>query len=372
MFGKAYSKKVVLAAAIFTFSIVHLLTNTFSNASALSTEEFVSFKTEPLIVSPAAKNLSSSCHRYARVLISSGGGFGHRFGEVIMGMMLAQMTNSIYVFDSEIWQTEGGHGNYEWLLDFLPFHDTAATLLDIEESKINLRTVKDQFPNILTRSKGEFNSSCNLMFVSSWSSCNRSCFEQSYTGTYNQAKWRLREVFSRTKFEPSVRLFQDYTKHGMLSIAWHMRGGDIVLHSSEEFYKNVATELMSVLQGYSYHFFFFGEDVLQMFPFMADFCHHFLSSRCNFPNVSNGDTFYHFVVADILVTSGSSFPIAASVFRSSLQPTFSVMPKENSRNFYMMSEDIPISAIGHFEESVSRDEIRAQINLFFQSKSPFP
>jgi len=75
------------------------------------------------------------------------------------------------------------------------------------------------------------------------------------------------------------------------------------------------------------------------------------------------------VVADILVTSGSSFPIAASLFRSSLQPTFSVMPKENSRNFYIMSEDIPIDATGLFNEVVSKDEVIAQIHEYVKMKA---
>ena len=353
-------------------TIVYQYSNDAYDDLASSRKRFISLNNESFIALPAAKNLNSSCNRFARVLISSNVGFGHRFGEVIMGMRLAQMTNATFVFDSEVWKRQGIHGKYEWLLDLLPLHDTEVTLLDIKNSKLNLRTVKDQFPNLISRSKGEFNDSCNLMFVASWSSCNGNCFRSSYSGTYNEAKWRLREAYSRTRFEPTVQIFHNYTTQGILSIAWHMRGGDLVLHSSEEFYKNVATELVSVLQGYSYHVFFFGEDVLRIFPFIANFCRSFLSNHCSFPNASNGDTFYHFVVADILVTSGSSFPIAASVFRSALQPTFSVMPKGNSRTFYMMSEDIPISAEGHFEGSLSRDEIRAQIFSFVKSKSHCP
>jgi len=45
------------------------------------------------------------------------------------------------------------------------------------------------------------------------------------------------------------------------------------------------------------------------------------------------------------------------------------MPKENSRNFYIMSEDIPIDATGLFNEVVSKDEVIAQIHEYVKMKA---
>ena len=88
-----------------------------------------------------------------------------------------------------------------------------------------------------------------------------------------------------------------------------------------------------------------------------------------FTKKTNADTFYHFVVADVLVTSGSNFPIAASIFRSLPQPTFSVMPKENSRSFYFMSEEILVDETGHLNDNVSKDDIMSQIHEYVRTKT---
>jgi len=326
-------------------------------------------KNERSFFPPARKILNSSCNRYSHMLASSKMGMGHRFGEVVLGMMLAQMTNSTFVYDSKTWNVRGAHGGYEWFPEFLPLEETAVTLTDLQTSNFSLLEVDDDFLNLLSRSKGEFKDSCNIIFITSWPKCDGSCFQSSHTGSYNAAKWRLREVHSRSTFEPSNKIFKNLTSQGILSVAWHLRGGDIVLHSSEDFYKNLASELMSVLFDFSYHIFFFGE-YIEKFDFIPHFCETVFPNHCTYHhNVSNADTFFHFVVADILVTSGSSFPIAASVFRSSLQPTFSVMPKENSRNFYIMSEDIPIDATGLFNEVVSKDEVIAQIHEYVKMKA---
>jgi len=213
-------------------------------------------KNERSFFPPARKILNSSCNRYSHMLASSGAGMGHKFGEVVLGMMLAQMTNSTFVYDSKTWNVRGDHGGYEWFPEFLPLEETAVTLTDLETNNFSLLEVDDNFLNLLSRSKGEFKDSCNIIFITSWPKCDGSCFQSSHTGSYNAAKWRLREVHSRSKFEPSNKIFKNLTSQGILSVAWHLRGGDIVLHSSEDFYKNLASELMSVLFDFSYHIFF--------------------------------------------------------------------------------------------------------------------
>jgi hypothetical protein len=312
---------------------------------------------------------NSSCHRFSHMVSSRGDGLGHKFGEVVQGMMLAHMTNTTFVYDLESWSFEGDHGGYEWFPEFLPLEETVVTLTDIKDNNISLMKVEDTFLNLVSRSKGELKDSCNLIFMTSWAMCDGNCFTSSRIGGYNDVKWRFREVYSRSKFQPSTQIFKNCSSQGSLSVAWHLRGGDIVLHPSEDFYQNLASELKYVLQDLSYHIFFFGE-FTEAFPFISHFCETVFPGHCSFhQNVSNADTLYHFVVADVLVTSGSSFPIAASIFRSLPQPTFSVMPKENSRSFYFMSEEILVDETGHLNDNVSKDDIMSQIHEYVRTKT---
>lgn len=61
---------------------------------------------------------SSPCKRYAYV---SGlpAGFGHMFGQLVMGYVLSLESRSEFIIDAEIFNRDGGHGAYPWGLDFL-------------------------------------------------------------------------------------------------------------------------------------------------------------------------------------------------------------------------------------------------------------
>ena len=100
---------------------------------------------ESFIALPAAKNLNSSLIRFAHVLISSKVGLGHRFGEVIMGMRLAQMTNVAFVFDSEVWKRQGIHGKNEMvpLWSPSPPQYRGDFVWYKNRKELNWRTVKD-------------------------------------------------------------------------------------------------------------------------------------------------------------------------------------------------------------------------------------
>jgi len=252
---------VFLSVVVVIMSLLPLFNILINTNTYISTLEEPKSTTKPdenetALVPPAQKILNSTCYRFSHVLTSAGAGMGHKFGEVIMGMMLAQKTNSTFVYDSETWSFKGFHGGYEWFNEFLPLEETAVTLTDLQISNMSLMKVDDNFLHLIARSKGEFKDSCNLIFISSYSRCDGSCFQSSHTGSYNEVKWRLREVLSNSKFQPSIKIFENYTRQDILSVAWHLRGGDIVLHSSEEFYKILASELVSVLQDFSYHIFF--------------------------------------------------------------------------------------------------------------------
>jgi hypothetical protein len=320
----------------------------------------------------------AKCNRFSYFNCSISAGFGHRFGEIVMGMLLADKTNTTFVFDDTCWKHQGDHGGYNWFSDFFPIHETSISLSELLQywkltnSSTKLVEVHGTWSEVVENAvANEFEpSSCNTVYSSTWTMCpppEYSCFESPIVGVYDDVKWRLRAIYSRSRFHPLLRLFDNSTANGALSVAWHVRTGDIVLHNSIVYYENLASQLRNVLLRIPFQVFFFGENVIDSFPFLADVCKNVLHCSCSFPVVSVADTLHHFIHADILVTSGSSFPIVASLLRD-IKPTFAVVPKEGSRVFAAISEEIRVSESGLFENHTSRQEIRARITRLVASK----
>ena len=69
------------------------------------------------------------CLRYATIPSNWGdAGLEYRIEFIVFGMKFAQETNSTYVLDYDtIWSRNGQHGNYSWLLKFLPLYELKIT-----------------------------------------------------------------------------------------------------------------------------------------------------------------------------------------------------------------------------------------------------
>lgn len=156
---------------------------------------------------------------------------------------------------------------------------------------------------------------CDVLYRTTLYSCpdalwNSNC---NFTPKYSQLKhvrWRLLRGDARGQcFSRGLGVMKrDDTKRA-LSVVWHVRNGDICLHCTVEYFTGLRNRLERVLQklGRSLHLIFDSE---QEPAFI----------RSVFPN----DTYYvsaplmeavcRFLTADILITSGSSFPNLVSVF----------------------------------------------------------
>ena len=181
-------------------------------------------------------------------------------------------------------------------------------------------------------------------------------------GSFDDVKWRFREVYSKSRFYPSVEVFASCKESGSISVALHMRSGDITLNNNRSYTVNVLAQIKSIVSKFPFQVYIFGEDVINNFNFFPEVCSTVLNTSCTFPNISVADTLYHLIQADILVTSGSSFPIAAALFREK-KITLTSVPKEGPNTIYETSDDIKLSPDGIIPSRKILDETISRIRI---------
>jgi hypothetical protein len=118
------------------------------------------------------KKVADDCRRFATVPISPKHGLGHKFGEVIFGMLLAEATNSTYVFNDTNLYGSGTHGSYEWFRSFLPLSKTEYTWDEYQREMIALGTrdavESTTFDDVLNNVN---HTKCNVFLSASSKSC---------------------------------------------------------------------------------------------------------------------------------------------------------------------------------------------------------
>lgn len=325
----------------------------------------------------ASKNsIDALCPRFATMKHKKHAGLGHKFAEVVFGMILAEETNSTYVFDDSTWSLHGTHGSYSWLMDFLPLHNSEVTLSEFElfsTNHGNIVTVSDNLESLLMNLSRDAKYACNVFFTTSMDRCcpGEKCwctFQPSRVGSYDRIKWRIREAFSRSSYVPSQHLldFSPAPKdEPIISIAWHVRQGDLVLNANKEHFERLASQIATVLyrvRELPVHFFIMGEsNITRDFPFLPGLCEHYFQGNCSYLHLDVRDTLYHMVESDVLITSGSSFPVFAALLRTSGLILYEY-PKEMVTGIFETSGEGLINPNGTIEVPSLRDlEYRLQI-----------
>jgi len=327
------------------------------------------------------------CIRFAYIRRMLTVGLGNRLTEVAMGMKFAEETNSTYLFDTKIWSPVGHHGSYPWMSDFLPLHKTELTfddlqsrygILDLEDANANFTTRTGYWHQMVELSKSP--PLCNVRFSILLDQCcagetsGEKCWctrDIHRTGVYEAVKGRLREAEANTEsnYVPQEQLSDlmgggDVANNSthtrpLVSVAWHVRLGDITLNSRKDYFWAISTQLVAAFQASNTipHVFFFGEGgeskISLKFPFLDNLCQILFPGRCSYPDTDPRDTFYHMIHCDVLVSSGSSFPIVAGVFRTrSRGMSLMAEPKEApvSAGIYKISEQLDIDENGTIAE----------------------
>ena len=281
-----------------------------------------------------------------------------------MGMKFAEETNSTYVYNDQVWRNNGKHGSYGWMNDFLPLGLTEVTKDDTEYQiyRDELETITGQWTDVVARSESTV---CNVSFHTDIKGCceapnNIQCYctkAPARSGTFEAMKGRLREAFSKSEYTPPQRLSDlmgdaDNNTRSVVSVAWHVRLGDIVLNARKEYFWAIASQTAAAFRNSDTipHVFIFGEgregEISEDFPFLGEMCHEFFHGRCSYPEMDVRDTLYHMIHSDVLVTSGSSFPTMAGVLRSR-GVTLAATPKEGVVGVYEVSEQLNIDQDGN-------------------------
>jgi hypothetical protein len=180
----------------------------------------------------------------------------------------------------------------------------------------------------------------------------------------------MREAYSRSTYKPSRRL-RDLTpaqkNEPVITIVWHLRLGDIVLHSDKEHFDRLASQIASALEKADklpVHVFFLGEnDALGAFPFVVETCTEFFKGNCSYPAMDAKETLYRMVESDVLVTSGSSFSAIAALFRTDGIVLYE-FPKENVLGIYEVSEQGLIAPNGAIAKP-SMKELEHRLRIIF-------
>ena len=322
-------------------------------------------------------SFDTNCPRFATMRHRENAGLGHKLSEVIFGMLLAEDTNATFVLDDQIWSHVGNHGSYNWLMSILPLTETEYTLFEFnaftKHSPVEI--VLGRWSSLIRRSQSRKHA-CHLLFEMHLSSCCevKSCwcgYDEARIGSYDRIKWRMRDIFARSTYVPSDSLLALgglSENEPVITIVWHVRQGDIVLHAEEEHFNRVASQVAFVLREIPFHVYIFGEGSLfRNFPFLPEMCQQHFQTKCSYPTaVDVRDTLYYMTASDILITSGSSFPTFAALLKTDGIVLYEY-PKEGVLGIFELSEHGLIGRNGTIETPSLRD-LQYNVQTIFHQK----
>ena len=299
----------------------------FNDVSALNLERF--------------DNFSHSCPRFLIADHDGSAGLGHRFGSVVFAMNLALEFGLRVVLHDNLWIgfDEGHSTTYTYfkgllLLDnFLSHSDFSS---GIGKNIVTHYVIdREHFFDLASQRKGGNN--CNVAFhvkmgtgqscqvrqphemaaVSNW------CFS-GWPGAYQRAK-RYLKVFRAVQLQnysnKKLTLYDEARNNKELTIAWHLRCGDIIVPRSPLFFSNIYDVLRE--SNVPLRHFILSENLCKQFDFLKD-----ILINASVFTLNLQDTVLYLQNADILIHTGSSLTYAAHVSGPQNGLFFESQPKE--------------------------------------------
>jgi hypothetical protein len=240
------------------------------------------------------ETLNETCPRFAGMIITKMAGLGHRFGELIFGMQLAQLLNVTFVLDEALWHATGDHGKFRFFSEFLPLHRTELTLTNLHRRfpKVSRKILPWKDALEMARKDREAGH-CHTYYLVGYGTCvsdqsirdesavrnkPHGCFH-TQIGSYEQVKWRLRLLYHqhatyRPQFSdrqileallssptsspaikhphtipdtPSSSSTTHFSAEDCVMVVWHIRLGDITLLTKKSFYEKVSEQVATAL-----------------------------------------------------------------------------------------------------------------------------
>lgn len=333
---------------------------------------------------------NTDCPRVVSLYLTEVAGMGHKLTEVLLGLALAQALNATYVFDDLIWKRATSHGTYEWFTDVLALQTTELTLSEWNaywsQHWWTIRHVHSTWDGLLNTKAKHPKNKCHVYFTST---LDRFCHvgqkecgggrNEIGIGLYDRFKWKLRSAY-----RPQACQGVTPRTHGNVSkpddnhpvtVAWHVRGGDIRLNNFQQYFDRLASQLVTVATlndnwGDStrlpLHVMFIGENVEEQFPFLPHTCRTILDGRCSYPILGPKESLCLLMQSDVLITSGSNFASVAAVLKTN-GLVLNAFSKDGVRHFYEVAEQGLIDMNGTITKP-SLEEFRHRMGILYEQK----
>ena len=268
------------------------------------------------------QTINPSCPRFAYMGIQRQAGLGHRFSEVVMGMVFAFENDATFVYQDDafsVGDSAHGTGSYPWMDAFFP----ASTHFHL------LSAVRETWRPALVKvspwvAAGRHAGECNILLQT----CGQCCSFWQKTplgegldgdvegphwcqthlmGIFNAAKVKVRTVFDAGRACPGTPAFHDLDE---FVIVWHLRVGDVVLNAQQAYYRKILQQLAPAFVRVPSRIFFVGENgTKEAFPFLG-------SAGTIIEDLPPRESLCHMIQADMIITSGSSFAAMAVLLAS--------------------------------------------------------
>ena len=288
-----------------------------------------------------------TCPRYI-VASYNKEGVGHRHGAVIFTLNLAIEFGFTLVLDKHL-MLGGAHGRYPEFREMLSLHGVK---YDYELNRSRLQayrvTSREQFVqtyfsklrqtcNIIVYANLGSGGSCHTFSYQTW------CF-LTWPGAYERARANLSPRYP--PLDPATLvLFEAAERRNALTVAWHLRCGDVTLSRDADFFRNLRALISS--SGFDFQDYIFWKHCDSKFRFILDALPSAIIIDTHEPIAMN-----HMKGADVLVHTGSSFAVSAAIAAPNPQLFFQSRPKEkkdSARKTYSVKNAVNIANDGSLE-----------------------
>lgn len=307
------------------------------------------------------------CPKFVVTRFANDRGFGHNMGALIFAAKMAKDINAAVVLPDGLYLSNPYVRQFFGCCSFLSYSELQLQQLSLTQWEAESRAAfYSKFIN------SHSNSTCNVavtMYAATGHFCEGNwCFQQ-WPGVYNE----MRPVFQQLHRNDQARMmFANYfTGHASnathRNVVWHIRIGDIKLHADDaHFFSNIYSSLGRVSQEVGAvltHFFVCGNKSQPTTassepPVGYGFLKKVAPGAIFVSSNKDDVDMYHFVKADILVGSGSSFPMIAAMFAPSNAIYLEPPPKESQKLFdeawqtYHLNDSITVGSDGSMNATV--------------------
>lgn len=289
------------------------------------------YKSTTLKLIQSKDMFSKSCFRFIVSSHSEAGGLGHRFGSVVFAVNLALEFGFELVLHDDLWtgydvSQVTTYTDFQSILKLNNF--MSYSILNSSVGK-NMKTYfiksREEFLNLMLDLSP--NETCNITVIAKLATaigCNNNYCFLKWPGSYQRAKTFFkpsRLAINQIEDKNKLILYHKHYASKELTVAWHIRCGDIVVKRKRDFFVNINQVFIDA--NVLVHHFFFSERICSEFEFLRD-----VFVNYTVLTLSLSETVLNLQNADVLVHIGSSLTPASYITGPQTGLYFESQPKD--------------------------------------------